>query len=44
MQEQMIINAKKHGLGTFVSEYGTTNLLKHSSVKYDLVKLWFVNF
>ena len=44
MQQQMIINAKKRGLGTFVSEYGTTTLLEQAPIEYDMVKLWLVIF
>ncbi|KAF7632063.1 Cellulase domain-containing protein [Meloidogyne graminicola] len=40
MQHRMIINAKSSGLGTFVSEYGTTTLTEQAPVEYEMVKLW----
>jgi len=36
----MILSAKRKGLGTFVSEYGTTTLTDHAPIEYDMVKYW----
>uniref|UniRef100_A0A1I8BYP0 Cellulase domain-containing protein n=1 Tax=Meloidogyne hapla TaxID=6305 RepID=A0A1I8BYP0_MELHA len=40
LQQRMIIIASRKGLGTFVSEYGTTTLTDHAPIEYEMVKYW----